>query len=113
VQVTPPDRRRGGLLGQAAVVAKRVGNRKSNRTGTLVLNGLPAMPPEATTALAAFPGELVLKGITALSPEAAAALATHKGRLHLTGLTTLSPESRGTLQGRTNVLLSRSPVAAQ
>ena len=92
----------------AAALAKRVGNRKNNRAGTLVLNGVPAISTEAARALAAFPGELVIKGVTELSVETAAALAAHRGRLHLTGLTEVSPGVRAALQAHTDVRLPRS-----
>lgn len=97
----------------AVALAKRTGNRKSNRPGTLVLNGLKTLSAESATALAAFTGELVLKAIRELSPAAAAALAKHPGRLHLTGLTRLSPECLATLQTHKNLLLpSPLPLTA-
>jgi hypothetical protein len=91
----------------AAALAKRVGNRKTKRTGTLVLNGLETLSTESAAALAAFTGELVLKGLTELPPDTAAALAKHQGRLHLTGLTKLSPETHAALQAHKNLLLPR------
>jgi hypothetical protein len=91
----------------AASLAKRVGNRKTKRHGTLVLNGLETLSTDSATALAAFTGELVLKGLTELPPDTAAALAKHQGRLHLTGLTKLSPETHAALQSHKNLLLPR------
>jgi len=91
----------------AAALAKRVGNRKTNRVGTLVLNGLPAISTEAAVALAAFSGEIVLKAVTKISPETAAALAKHNGRLHLTGLVSLSPDTHAGLKAHPNLLLPR------
>jgi hypothetical protein len=97
----------------AASLAKCVGNSKTNRTGTLVLNGLETLSTESAAALAAFTGELVLKAITELTPETATALAKHKGRLHLTGLVKLTPETHAALQAHQNLLLPRPlPLAA-
>jgi hypothetical protein len=98
----------------AASLAKRVGNRKTKRHGTLVLNGLETLSTDSATALAAFTGELVLKGLTELPPDTAAALAKHQGRLHLTGLTKLSPETHAALQSHKNLLLPRPlPLTAE
>jgi hypothetical protein len=91
----------------AAPLARRVGNRKTKRPGTLVLNGLQILSTESAAALAAFPGELVLKALTELPPATASALAKHPGRLHLTGLTRLSPETHAALQTHENLLLPR------
>jgi hypothetical protein len=97
----------------AAALAKRVGNRKTNRPGTLVLSGLPAISTEAAAALAAFSGEIVLKAVKEISPETAAALAKHKGRLYLTGLVNISPETAAALQAHPDVLLPRPrPLAS-
>jgi hypothetical protein len=96
----------------AALLAKRVGNRKNGSKGTLVLNGLSRLSPESAAALAAFPGELVLKALTELSPETAAALSKHPGRLHLTGLTRLPETVRTVLGAHPDLLLPlRLPVA--
>jgi hypothetical protein len=89
----------------AASLAKRVGNSKTKRNGTLVLNGLETLSTESAAALAAFTGELVLKGLTEITPATAAALAKHQSRLHLTGLTKLSPETHAALQAHKNLLL--------
>jgi hypothetical protein len=91
----------------AAPLARRVGNSKTKRTGTLVLNGLEELSAESAAALAAFTGELVLKALPELTPENAAALAKHKGRLHLTGLKKISPEVHAILQAHPNLLLPR------
>jgi hypothetical protein len=91
----------------AASLAKRAGNSKTKRHGTLVLDGLETLSTGSATVLAAFTGELVLKAITELPPDTAAALAKHKGRLHLTGLTKLSPETHTALQAHANLLLPR------
>jgi hypothetical protein len=91
----------------AASLAKRTGNSKTNRPGTLVLNGLETLSTESAAALAAFTGELVLKALTELTPDTAAALAKHPGRLHLTGLTKLNPETHAALQAHKNLLLPR------
>ncbi len=91
----------------AASLAKRSGNRKANRAGTLVINGLSSLSAETAAALSAFPGELVLKGITELDAKTAAALASHKGRLQRTGLTRLDPMTLVSFRGHPNLLLPR------
>jgi hypothetical protein len=59
----------------------------------LSLNGLVELTPETAAALGQYPGNLSLNGLVDLSPEAAKSLATHEGDLELLGLQRLSEKT--------------------
>ena len=76
--------------------AKRL---SQDRSGTLLLDGLATLSPEAARELAKYDGWLSLNGLKEISDEAAAALAQHKGALHLDGLTKISDDAAKSLAG--------------
>ena len=76
--------------------AKRL---SQDRSGTLLLDGLTTLSPEAARELAKYDGWLSLNGLKEISDEAAVALGQHKGVLHLNGLTKVSDGAANALAG--------------